>query len=238
MLKNARAYIKRTVLVITNRALDAVYERAKKAVYVPTENSQPLFLHEVESYYMANWDPDRKIRFVVSLIVGYDPDMDSVATPLEAAAAALSLTRDENSDGTIWSVYDRDTKKMHHLLQEDFEHEMRDTEEEVAKVPASMLRDLAMEVIETARTFWGETSEAFIDRGLDPEQVEGWPPSRRALLHLYRSARAVLAGLSIDDAFEDELAQIAELRDQDEASSRRIADLDAAMEKLARDQEN
>lgn len=59
-------------------------------------------------------------RYVVSLIVGYG-NGDGVASPEEAAAAALDLTRDLGSSDTVWFVYDRQTDNTHRLEQADFE---------------------------------------------------------------------------------------------------------------------
>lgn len=58
-------------------------------------------------------------RFVVVLAVGYAES--DAATPAIAADLALDLTRDEESHGTVWIVYDRLTSAVHHLQQRDFE---------------------------------------------------------------------------------------------------------------------
>lgn len=61
-------------------------------------------------------------RFVVSLVVSYNPDADGVHTPQEAARAALDLTKDSGAAGTHWVVYDRLTERSHLLQQDDFDH--------------------------------------------------------------------------------------------------------------------
>lgn len=63
-------------------------------------------------------------RFVVSLIVSYD-DADA-HDPQEACANALDLTRDLGSDGTVWRVFDRQTRQMHRIEQADFDPEWHD----------------------------------------------------------------------------------------------------------------
>lgn len=72
--------------------------------------------HEVDSIYV-----DSVERFVVSLIVGYPSAQ--VRTAKRAAAAALALTRDDGSPGTVWKVYDRTTGTMHEFTQGEFERE-------------------------------------------------------------------------------------------------------------------
>jgi hypothetical protein len=70
-------------------------------------------------------------RYVVSLIVTYDDSkwsdrragIENIHSPATAAAAALDLTRDTASRGTIWYVFDRLTQQMHTLAQGEFERE-------------------------------------------------------------------------------------------------------------------
>lgn len=71
---------------------------------------------ELESTYV---DPDD--RFVVSLLVGYNPADGHVLTVEEAANAALQLTHDGDSGGTNWYVHDRETKKTVMLEQSSFD---------------------------------------------------------------------------------------------------------------------
>ena len=72
--------------------------------------------HEIKTIYVGPKD-----RFVVSLIVGYTEHDGGVATPKEAARAALQLTRDEGSSGTYWHVFDRKTSHSHNFEQGEFE---------------------------------------------------------------------------------------------------------------------
>ncbi len=75
---------------------------------------KPFTLDELGNTYV---DPDS--RYVVSLIVGYgDHDANS---PEQAVAAALDLTRDDDSFSTHWYVYDRLTKTLHLIEQGDAE---------------------------------------------------------------------------------------------------------------------
>jgi hypothetical protein len=61
-------------------------------------------------------------QFVVTLVVGYDPDTaPDVTTPEAAATAALELTRDGDPRGTVWHVYDRRTGQTHRFEQSEFE---------------------------------------------------------------------------------------------------------------------
>lgn len=64
-------------------------------------------------------------RFVVSLVVSYDPGRDaSVETARDAASAALRLTTDPyGKSGTRWQVYDRATGESHGFDQEEIEVE-------------------------------------------------------------------------------------------------------------------
>lgn len=72
--------------------------------------------NEVASIYAH-----RNERFVVSLVVGYDPSEGDVLTPKSAAASALELTRNDGSNGTVWFVYDRQTGQLHQFEQDEFE---------------------------------------------------------------------------------------------------------------------
>jgi hypothetical protein len=71
---------------------------------------------EVGSIYCEPSD-----RFVVSLITTYGNPADGIATPEEAAGAALDLTRDDGSAGTNWHVFDRKTGQHTRVEQSDAE---------------------------------------------------------------------------------------------------------------------
>lgn len=58
---------------------------------------------------------DARSRYVVSLIIGYDDA--EVASPEEAVARALDLTRDDGAAETHWYVYDRHTHTLHLVEQ-------------------------------------------------------------------------------------------------------------------------
>lgn len=65
-------------------------------------------------------------RFVVSLIVSYDPERDgnSIESPRDAASAALNLTTDPlGKSGTHWQVQDRATGQTHTFEQDEIEME-------------------------------------------------------------------------------------------------------------------
>jgi hypothetical protein len=73
-------------------------------------------------------DDRPKERFVVMLAVGYSVEELTIGKEvppgelrLEAAAAALSLTRDLGSDGTHWLVQDVTDGSVHTIEQADFE---------------------------------------------------------------------------------------------------------------------
>jgi hypothetical protein len=70
---------------------------------------------EVDSIYT-----DPRDRFIVSFIVGYG-EMDEITTLKEAAEAALNLTTDAYSDGTVWFVYDRQTETLRQFTQRQFD---------------------------------------------------------------------------------------------------------------------
>lgn len=56
---------------------------------------------------LANGDEE---RFIVSLILGYDPARDNIVSPEQAVAAALAFTREGNNmraNDVYWFVYDR-----------------------------------------------------------------------------------------------------------------------------------
>lgn len=82
--------------------------------------SEPVNPREVETIYV---DPED--RFIVSLVVGYRPELihpdEFPATIKGACAAALDLTRDGGRDGTVWFVYDRVTRKGQTIEQGEFE---------------------------------------------------------------------------------------------------------------------
>lgn len=67
-------------------------------------------LHELGNTYA-----DAQDRYVVSLIITY-ADADA-ASPEEAVAHALDLTRDDNSYDTHWYVFDRHTQTLHLIEQ-------------------------------------------------------------------------------------------------------------------------
>lgn len=72
-------------------------------------------LEETASFYQL-----AKRRYVVSLIVGYDPA--HVDSPREAGAAALRLTTDVgDSHSTRWCVYDRHNEEMYVFRQSELE---------------------------------------------------------------------------------------------------------------------
>ncbi len=87
-----------------------------------------FYLRELNSIYVHPED-----RFIVSLIVGYNPVRDPIADLLEdedpsaedlaraAATAALELTRDDGRGGTHWHVHDRETGQSHFFEQDQFE---------------------------------------------------------------------------------------------------------------------
>jgi hypothetical protein len=60
-------------------------------------------------------------RYVVTLASSYGNSKDGITSPEQAAAAALALTLDRSSGGSMWFVFDRMTGE--HLLfeQGDFE---------------------------------------------------------------------------------------------------------------------
>lgn len=59
-------------------------------------------------------------RYVVSLMVGYPES--KVKSPEEAAAAALAMTLDKDSDSTTWFVHDLETREVYALEQKQFEN--------------------------------------------------------------------------------------------------------------------
>jgi hypothetical protein len=73
-------------------------------------------------------------RYVVSLILTYNDSppadvaagLEEIHSPEGAAAAALELTRDAGSRGTIWHVFDRLTGQMHPIAQRDFDPQLGD----------------------------------------------------------------------------------------------------------------
>ena len=72
-------------------------------------------LDEVDSIYVLPGE-----RYVVSLIVGYDPD-ENVQSAEDAAHYALALTTDEASEGTHWYVFDRVTGDGRYFEQSEIE---------------------------------------------------------------------------------------------------------------------
>jgi hypothetical protein len=71
-------------------------------------------------------------RWVVTLVVGYDPATTNgtATSPLQAANAALALTRGAGGRGTVWHVYDRKTQQAHEFEQHEFEDRDDDQEDE------------------------------------------------------------------------------------------------------------
>lgn len=80
--------------------------------------SQPRAFHLGE---LSNTYCDPQDRFVVSLIVSYDPARDGVATPEQAVGAALRLVMDPDGFQTHWYVYDRATHTLHLIEQANAE---------------------------------------------------------------------------------------------------------------------
>lgn len=75
---------------------------------------------EVASIYV-----DERDRWIVSLVVGYS-ERDDVHDQGEAIEGALDLINGENSDGTHWFVYDRQTGHMHVDTQREHDPQWRD----------------------------------------------------------------------------------------------------------------
>lgn len=75
----------------------------------------------VSEPYADGTDPIE--RYVVTLVVGYDPDTETETEvgAKEAALAALNLTRDEQARSTVWHVYDRRTRQTHRFDQSEFD---------------------------------------------------------------------------------------------------------------------
>lgn len=69
---------------------------------------------------------DLNDRFLVSLVSSYGNTSDEVTSPQEAAAAALSLVFDKDSDETIWCVLDRADGSVYYVDQEDAQEIMTD----------------------------------------------------------------------------------------------------------------
>ena len=65
-----------------------------------------------------------KQRFLVTFVASYSPRQDGVKTPLEAANAALNLTRDDGSEDTQWYVFDRTHGRGEFLRQRRFDEEL------------------------------------------------------------------------------------------------------------------
>ena len=88
--------------------------------YAGTVDDEFQHRDELETIYVRPND-----RYVVSLIVGYahaeihPAEPGAVPSPVAAAYSALSLTRDENSHGTLWSVHDRESGQTTLIRQAD-----------------------------------------------------------------------------------------------------------------------
>jgi hypothetical protein len=74
----------------------------------------PFTLDELGNTYAESGD-----RYVVSFIVSYGET--DIASPEEAVARALDLTRDHDSRNTHWYVYDRKTRTLHWIKQGEAE---------------------------------------------------------------------------------------------------------------------
>ena len=75
----------------------------------------PFTLQDLGNTYVESDE-----RFVVSLVVSYDP-RDGITSPEDAVAAALALTRDIDSGGTQWYVKDRKNNILHLIEQRSVE---------------------------------------------------------------------------------------------------------------------
>ena len=82
----------------------------------PPENEVGNYfnMEELDSVYVT-----QQARYVVSLIVGYDHL--PVTSAQDAAAAALELTYDGDSAGTLWHVHDRETGQTLKMEQVSFD---------------------------------------------------------------------------------------------------------------------
>jgi hypothetical protein len=83
----------------------------------------PFTLKEIGNTHVSPSD-----RFVVSLVVGYDPSDESqkhITTPARALGAALNLIKDEGWEDTNWYCFDRVTGTLHVLEQHEEEGHRR-----------------------------------------------------------------------------------------------------------------
>jgi hypothetical protein len=227
-----------------NVLLDVAYGKAKEAVRTGTGDQPPLMLHEVDSHYMGRYDPTRKNRYIVSLIVGYDPATSGAKSPEDAAALALDLTRDENSRGTCWCVYDRVTRQMHYFDQGTFDPREEDapqeidrlieeTRREVEKESVWALKELSRMIVDTARKMWGEASEALKDDTVDLAQIPDQPPGTRAMLALYRTAKDIYNAIT-DVEINEEILDSA----SDPEERAKFASLMRALKKIELDEKD
>lgn len=199
-----------------NKFVDSAYRWAKTALGDPPGTI--IAAHEVDSVYMGQWEPDKNVRFIVSLIVGYDPETEkTVTTPGDAAAATLDLIRAVSAGGVQWCVFDRLEGRMYRLSQSTFDAELsvdaqerqeaeRMVREGVERFALETLIALADQVIEAANGTWGEGSLA-LTKGWVVEEALGTAKGAVELRRAYLTARAALEGLGFD-AFDAKVAAI------------------------------
>lgn len=190
---------------VLNANLERFYRWAKRAL--GDSPGMSIAAHEVDSLYMGQLDPEKNVRFVVSLIAGYDPEVEKlIQTPGEAAAATLDLIRDPRAAGVQWCVFDRAEGKMHRLTQGTFDQELS-WESQAMKIE----QEAAQRALEKAAI------EALVNVALAiveemPDLQEHPAMQSRA----FRAATAVLEGIGYA-AFDAAVAE--------ELTSRKISDL-------------
>ena len=91
------------------------HERTRAVLLAMGHTLPEQLVEQIGNTYVSDED-----RFVVSLVVGYAEDED-VTTAHQAAAKALSLTRDLGSFDTHWYVYDRQTGELALIEQGEFD---------------------------------------------------------------------------------------------------------------------
>ena len=95
-----------------------------------TSSGVTLDRRQVDSVYLsANPQDDPRIdpdRFIVSLIVGYQPRRDNIVSPEQAVAAAVALVGKGGAllghNYTMWHVFDRQTGKSQFITQGEVAH--------------------------------------------------------------------------------------------------------------------
>ena len=91
-----------------------------------TSSGVTLDRRQVDSVYLsANPQDDPRIdpdRFIVSLIVGYQPRRDNIVSPEQAVAAAVAFTLGPEGGDTMWHVFDRQTGKSQFITQGEVAH--------------------------------------------------------------------------------------------------------------------